>query len=474
MHSCATRPCRRFGGPRALSILGLLAVAAPARAGNALWIGYNPTTRACEAQTTGFFNCILGRTDFNRLATGYVNGESLAVGGTADVSCADGDFQCVVTQGRFSPAPYDIVMQMSGTSWHGGWNGWATLSVGGRAVYVNTAFVQAGNSCAGQTCLAAHEAFEAATDGISADCCNGQVGSKSCPQCDKSCGRDDGNGGDPPWGCYPLSCGGTTYYMELVSQSAATEFDVAGCTELTPTGGGGAPNPCSAVPAGEGGLYCGTSTENGFSGGIASDLYDCEGGQVASATACPYGCTVEPSGMNDACNPAPKDPCATASQGGLYCGLSRENGFGGGDPDALYLCNAGKTESTTPCPYGCTVEPSGQNDRCNPPPPDDGGFDEGDAGEKVRDAGAPDAGLPDAGAAPDAGTADAGDVRADGGAGGGGTAGADAGAALAADRAPSGCGCATSDPASLLALAGAVLWALRRRARPSGRVPLPP
>ena len=462
---------------RALRLLpiALLGLSGRALAANHLWIGYNPSARACENATTSFFNCVLGQTDFNELAVGFPYGEALVVGGTANVSCSDGDFQCVVNQGGFRPAAYDIVMELSGTYWKGGWNGTATVSVGGQSVFVNTAFVFAGNSCEGQTCLGAHEAFEAATDGISADCCNGQVHSKSCAGCDATCGRDSGNSGNPPWGCYPMTCGGATYYMELVSKDAASQYDISGCVALTATGGGGGSNPCAGVSAANGGLYCGSSTENGFSGGNPTSLYDCQNGQVASQQSCQYGCTVEPSGTNDQCNPPPKDPCSTATYGGYYCGESTENGFGGGNPDLLYLCNGGKTQSTTPCPYGCTIEPAGTNDQCAPPPPSDAGSDEGDAGVKNLDAGPADAGLADAGAAEDAGAADAGepldagasDAGPEADAGGPPTdagKGADGGEVHAMGAA--GCGCGSAPAESWLFAFAAAALSLWRRRRP--------
>jgi hypothetical protein len=376
---------------------------------NHIWLAFNPSTTACQSQTVNFFNCILGQTNFNQLAAGFPYGEPVAVGGaiTLNPPCNDGDFQCVVNQGQFPLAPYDIVMQYSGTGWSYGWNGTATVSSAGRSVLINTAFVYSGNSCEGQTCLGAHEAFEGATDGISADCCNGQVHSNSCPNCDSSCGRDYGNNGNPPWGCYPLTCGGATYYMELLAKNQQSETDISGCVQLTVTGSG-SNDPCSGVSAGNGGLYCGTSTENGFSGGIPNDLYDCQNSATASKTPCQYGCTVEPAGTNDKCNPAPSDPCAgTTGNNGLYCGLSHETGFAGGDPDTLYNCQNGVTAGTTHCPYGCTVAPAGTNDYCNAPPPADAGEPGMDGGPKHADAGEPsvDAGSeqPDAGFSEDSG-----------------------------------------------------------------------
>ncbi|MHB1843402.1 MAG: MYXO-CTERM sorting domain-containing protein [Deltaproteobacteria bacterium] len=444
-----------------------------ALAGNRLWLGYNPGTTACASRTTTFFNCILGQTNFNQLATGFPNGESLTVGGSANVSCNDADFQCVVNQGHFNPAPYDIVMQFTGSGWTGGWNGTTTISVGGRSVFINTALMTSGNSCEGQTCGGAHEAFEAATDGISCDCCNGQVHSSSCPACDSSCGRDNGNGGDPPWGCYQVTCGGQSYYMELVSKSQAAETDISGCVQLT-VASAGPSDPCATTWAGYNGLYCGSSTENGFSGGDPSDLYDCQSQKTAQKTACPYGCTVEPAGTNDQCNAAPVDPCATAAYGGYYCGSSTQNGFAGGDPSSLYLCNNGKTQTKTYCPYGCTVEPSGTNDRCNAPP--DGGMSE-DAGAKGSDGGPSadaggDAGSADSGMEPDGGPLDGGGEAPDAGA-----ASPDGGPRRDAGEGPDGgqpsviasrgCGCeADGGGTAVWALALVAMGAARRRRRP--------
>src|SRR5262249_29247925 len=110
----------------------------------------------------------------------------------------------------------------------GGTNGTATVN----GIVINTAYVQAGSSCTGQTCTGAHEAYEAATNGISADCCNGQVASASCPLCDASCGKFAGNNGTPPWGCYDLVCPSGTYKMELLS-AWPNIYSANGCTKVT-------------------------------------------------------------------------------------------------------------------------------------------------------------------------------------------------------------------------------------------------
>jgi hypothetical protein len=134
-------------------------------------------------------------------------------------------------------------------------------------------------------------------------------------------------------------------------------------------------DPCARVPASADGLYCGGSTENGFSGGTGGTLYDCENGSTRSTLTCPNGCTMEPPGMDDYCTPmASNDPCASvpAADNGIYCGTSTENGFTGGDPNTLYDCVGGMTTSTTHCASGCVSEPPGMNDICTPPPPPSG------------------------------------------------------------------------------------------------------
>jgi MYXO-CTERM domain-containing protein len=232
---------RRLPLPFAFAFAAVLFLAAPAaRAGN-LWIAWDPSTASCQAHTTAFFDCILNQSDFNTLALNFQFGETLKLAGThvLTTSCAPNDFTCVVTNAGFAIQKYDVVMHYYGTGWVGGTNGTQTVN----GILINTAYVQTGGNCDGQTCTGAHEAFEAATDGISADCCNGQAHSGSCGSCDNTCAQFAGNNGNPPWGCYDLVCPTGTYKMQLLSKNQMVQYTANGCTKLTVSG----PPPCTAV-----------------------------------------------------------------------------------------------------------------------------------------------------------------------------------------------------------------------------------
>jgi hypothetical protein len=123
-------------------------------------------------------------------------------------------------------------------------------------------------------------------------------------------------------------------------------------------------DPCTHVSAANGGLYCGKSTQSGFTGASSYVVYDCEGGRSASVQTCKWGCYVAGAGTNDGCNP---DPCKNVSGAnqGVYCGKSNQSGFAGGDPDTLYTCSNGATTQTRTCANGCYVAAAGQQDGCN-------------------------------------------------------------------------------------------------------------
>ena len=110
-------------------------------------------------------------------------------------------------------------------------------------------------------------------------------------------------------------------------------------------------DPCSGASDG---AHCG-----GDLGGLAdhNSLYQCQGGETQSASPCPAGCEA------GACKVVQQDPCASAMSGnGLYCGGT----LMGGDPNALYNCQNGKTAGKTTCGSGCKVNPPGVPDACNP------------------------------------------------------------------------------------------------------------
>ncbi len=61
----------------------------------------------------------------------------------------------------------------------------------------------------------------------------------------------------------------------------------------------------------------------------------------------------------------PAGPCdgVSSAHDGMYCGGSRQSGFGGGDANTLYTCRGGTTTSVR-CRRACTQERVGRDDHC--------------------------------------------------------------------------------------------------------------
>jgi hypothetical protein len=116
------------------------------------------------------------------------------------------------------------------------------------------------------------------------------------------------------------------------------------------------PDRCSGKTDG---AYCASRFSS--SGLDVHDLVHCAAGATSSIDTCVAGCVDGATSGADKCH---ADPCTTALYGGLYCGQSTQNGFGGGITNWLYDCEAGKTKTSTPCAKGCMVEPSGTEDKC--------------------------------------------------------------------------------------------------------------
>jgi hypothetical protein len=77
---------------------------------------------------------------------------------------------------------------------------------------------------------------------------------------------------------------------------------------------------------------------------------------------CESGCKIEPAGQSDQCNPPPPMTCPNGN--GLYCGGDGIQG----NSSTLYQCTGGVLTVSQVCANGCAVEPAGQSDQCNPPP----------------------------------------------------------------------------------------------------------
>jgi len=339
-----------------------MGVARNAAAAGKLWLAWDSSTTNCKQATTDFFNCILPDTNFNALALQYQYGEGLSLAGTATISgyCAPADFQCVVGATGFTPTAYDVVMHFYGTGWGGGTNGTQTVSVNGASVLINTAWVQSGNNCGGQTCTGAHEAFEAATDGVSCDCCNGQYGHASCPQCQASCAQYDGNNGNPPWGCYPFTCpNGNTYSMELIG-AASNEFSAAGCTMLTLN------SSCGALHA-----ACTPGSGTACCNGLSCEYFS-QSGQPPYSTACCLGLGSTCSMNTDCCGGSNcvGGTCACVPAG-QWC-INADECCSGSTCDLNAHSCVANPPPPPPPPDAGPVD-AGAGDSGPPPPPRDGG-----------------------------------------------------------------------------------------------------
>ncbi len=111
-----------------------------------------------------------------------------------------------------------------------------------------------------------------------------------------------------------------------------------------------AADPCFDVTASGSGLYCGRSTQNGFSGGNPDILYTCSPGTVTATTMCPNGCFLAPVNYEDEC-----DDCGGKADG-LYCGSQ----FGYMTPSNRLLipCASGHVNegSLMPCATSCLLD----------------------------------------------------------------------------------------------------------------------
>ena len=223
--------------PCALAIAAAPSVAT-ASPNNKLWIAWDGNVSANKTNTTNFFNCILGSTNFNALCTGYQYGRNLSLGGTAVINgCASSDWTCVANAAGFQMHNGDVLLHYwAGSGCVTGHNHW-NQTVNG--VTINAAEAEVGSSANCQTALGMHEVYEACGDAAAADCCNGQTWSPLHANC----------GTAANYGWYPLTCGGTTYQAQHVSPSS-NEYDISGCENLSAS--------CPGLHAGctQGGAAC--------------------------------------------------------------------------------------------------------------------------------------------------------------------------------------------------------------------------
>jgi len=271
-----------------------------------------------------FFDCVLSGTNWNDLANTYAAGETLSLGKQVqrnDAPCTGGVgttgfYQCAVNAGNFDVSDYDVLLVIiPDPNGYGGQNGTATVTnpVNGKSVLLNVGHVATSPDPKYQTIYGGHEVFEAQTDGVSGDCCDGETASGGpfpwCAQCGDYaggtgvCGKYAPGGTVGTLGIDTIVCPHGTYQYQRVSP-ASNEFDGT-CAAIAPKASAG--NPCGNVGAANNGTYCGKSRQSGFLGGAPDTLYDCQNGWVASTKICAFGCFTAPAGQDDGCNAAPAD-----------------------------------------------------------------------------------------------------------------------------------------------------------------------
>ena len=216
----------------------------------------NEAGTTCIGKVQGFLQCILTGTNFSRLALTYPAGQAYQLAKvvtTSGAPCGNLDFQCAVNVGGFNVQPFDAVLIIYPSATWAGENGQVNVQnpYTHKLTTVNDAFIYSvGNNCDVQTVLASHELFEQATDGVSADCCNGQIDALpahpadphacfvDCPSCPISTCRRYAYAsctgfGDNSLGIASLTCGGQTYKYQRLSPYGH-EFDGT-CDVLSPS-----------------------------------------------------------------------------------------------------------------------------------------------------------------------------------------------------------------------------------------------
>ncbi|HTQ47877.1 MAG TPA: hypothetical protein VMI75_34205 [Polyangiaceae bacterium] len=111
-----------------------------------------------------------------------------------------------------------------------------------------------------------------------------------------------------------------------------------------------AADPCANVDAANNGLYCGRSTQAGFSDGDPLYVYTCVNGMVSNVVSCPNGCFIAPAGYEDEC-----DQCGGRPDG-VYCGS--QFSYLSPSDRLLIVCSAGHVPDggLTPCSTSCVLD----------------------------------------------------------------------------------------------------------------------
>ncbi|HWE30244.1 MAG TPA: hypothetical protein VHB97_19695 [Polyangia bacterium] len=332
-----------------------------------LWI----LNRSGNPSLSDFYTCLLSETNWNQLAAAYSNPLVVTLGKEAWVSGStcnpggpddQGAFQCAVNAGGFDVKPYDLVLIIRDDNAAGGQNdsgGGISVRnpISGAWVPIDSAEVGTGTRFGTWDyyyVYSSHEVFEAQTDGISADCCDGETAyGGSFPWC-SACGGPTGACGahQGDLGIARITCpSGHTYPYQTVSPPGGHYY---GSPEFNGT--------CQTVHVtNSGGWSCGNSQYNGQQYWTCANgaLNKCDSSGHAVEVSCGSdGCKSNPSGTDDQCN----WNCAnSALNGNQYWTCTNGN---------LFECDSAGHPKLTFCGgLGCKTNASGTNDQCYQPSP---------------------------------------------------------------------------------------------------------
>jgi hypothetical protein len=195
---------------RALSLAVVAAavlVASPAEAKGNLWLVMHSGVvgLGCQSMLEDFYACLLNASNFNDTVSSYSNAinqlrpsQPLDFAGSyvIDTDCGTPDspgwepmLQCVVDAAKLPIQAGDYVMYFPPPGGFDARNCTVcneTPSGGGSKVSIRGGYVQSGK-CDGLTFGGIHETFEAITEGISDDCCNGGCSSSGTGHYASSC-----------------------------------------------------------------------------------------------------------------------------------------------------------------------------------------------------------------------------------------------------------------------------------------------
>ncbi|MCC6874832.1 MAG: hypothetical protein IT378_11045 [Sandaracinaceae bacterium] len=246
VHARASTGRRSSNGPEpaashgalgaALVVLAAAWLPARAHAANVFLVWDPPTYAACHGTTEDMFACILGATEFNDVLAGYPGGLRVTVVGSyalpaechaagtvpgclsASSTAVRNMFTCIQSALSLDLHDGDVIMYFTNVGACSG--GYACNAPGMRltapsgAVTVRVGWSRVGNECRCVHAVGLHEVMEAATVGISDDCCNGQTLRGLAPSCSALFGPTSST----PYGVTSVRCGPGTYRLPGITE----------------------------------------------------------------------------------------------------------------------------------------------------------------------------------------------------------------------------------------------------------------